>query len=235
MFKVLLESRATRGRPVGSTLASAVAHGALLAGAVALTLPSRGNATATLEPPRSPVTYLSPRAPAPKVARQRPEPRPLPPAPPRIAVPIVELTEVKPVDLGPTLPPEEIRLGGASPRTAEARGAFDSSPLALSGTGEAVDVVAVDRAPRLIGRAEEPAYPPSLRDAGIQGRVVAQFVVDTMGRAELDGLQFIDATYPSFAESVRRVLAHYRFAPGELAGHRVRTRVQIPFAFTLKR
>jgi protein TonB len=83
------------------------------------------------------------------------------------------------------------------------------------------------------GRALEPRYPSSLRDAGVQGRVVVQFVVDTLGRAEMAELQVVETPHALFVESVRAALSHYRFSPGEAGGRKVRTRVQVPFDFRL--
>jgi hypothetical protein len=45
----------------------------------------------------------------------------------------------------------------------------------------------------------------------------------------------LDASQPLFAEAVRAVLPRYRFTPGEAANHKVRTRVQLPFDFALRR
>ena len=41
-------------------------------------------------------------------------------------------------------------------------------------------------------------------------------------------------TRAEFAESVRAALPRFRFSPGEAGGRKVRTRVQIPFDFTLR-
>ena len=136
-----------------------------------------------------------------------------------------------PIDLGPALPPDEIVIG---------RGIRTASPIGsdlpgLGGPGSAVDEHLVDRAPRLAGRFADPRYPAALREAGIEGRVVVQFVVDTLGRAELDELQVVQGSHPQFVESVRAALARYRFTVGEAGGRKVRTRVQIPFDFTLVR
>ena len=62
-----------------------------------------------------------------------------------------------------------------------------------------------------------------------------QFVIDTLGRAELDGLQVVESAHPQFVEAIRAALARYRFSPGEAGGRRVRTRVQLPFDFALVR
>lgn len=104
----------------------------------------------------------------------------------------------------------------------------------LSYGGGVIDERAVDRAPSVIGRPPEPRFPAALREAGIQGRVVAEFVVDTLGRAEMDGLTLNAAQVP-FGEAVRAVLPRFRFTPGEVGRRKVRTRVQLPFDFTLVR
>ena len=64
---------------------------------------------------------------------------------------------------------------------------------------------------------------------------MVQFVVDTLGRAELGTLQALDGGHPLFVESIRAALASYQFSAGEAGGHAVRTRVQIPFDFMLVR
>ena len=235
MFTVLLESRAAHARRLGSTVASAILHGAILAGAVALTLPDRGNAT---PPPRdvSPVKYV--RFPSRERASATPLPAHSPPSPlsrpdfPSIAPPDVTPIALPAVDVGPALAPDQLLIGGGSHSAAPA-GASALGPAL--GSGDAANASAVDRAPRTLGRVEEPRYPARLRAAGIEGVVMAEFVVDTLGRAELDGLRFPVSANPLFDASVREALARYRFQPGEIAGRKVRTRVQLPFEFRLSR
>ena len=232
MLNVLLESRAPRARRVRGTMASAVAHGALIAGAVALTMP--GPVKATSAPDREAVYIMPP-------------PRPDHPAEPRgsvrsggptedwhlptIPMPRFTPDSIPPIDVGPALPHDDVVIGGPGVSTASPIG--EASGLASGGS--AVDEHLVDRAPRLLGRALEPTYPPSLREAGVQGRVVVQFVVDTLGRAELSDLQVVDTPHPLFVDAVRSALARYRFSVGEAGGRKVRTRVQMPFEFTLTR
>ena len=235
MFTVLLESRAVRARSLGSTVASAMLHGVILAGAVALTLPDRGNATS---PPIdvSPVKYvrIPARPPAPAAPPSAPvQPSQLPrPDFPIIAPPIVTPTTLPPVDVGPALPPDQLLLGRRS-----GAAAFDGAAMLGPelGSGDVADATAVDRAPRTVGRVEEPRYPARLRASGVEGVVIAEFVVDTLGRAELDGLRFPVTASPLFDASVREALGRYRFLPGEIAGRKVRTRVQLPFEFRLTR
>lgn len=154
------------------------------------------------------------------------------PIPTRIDIPSVVPDHLPPIDVGPAMSPDQIIIGGPATSPSSPIGGGAST---LTGTGGVVDELLVDRAPRLMGNAPEPRYPASLRAAGIEGRVVVQFVVDTLGRAELGELQVVETPHPSFVDAVRSALARYRFTVGEAAGRKVRTRVQLPFVFTLTR
>jgi protein TonB len=74
----------------------------------------------------------------------------------------------------------------------------------------------------------------TLRESGITGRVTVRFVVDTTGRAEVDGMQVIETSHELFSESVRNALGSFRFSAGEIGGRKVRTLVQLPFTFALR-
>jgi protein TonB len=232
MLNVLLESRAPRARRARSTMVSALLHAALIAGAVALTMP--GPVKATSAPDRDPV-YITPPPPPDRPVESRTSPRPSAPTEswqaPTISVPQFTPDSLPPIEVGPAVPPDEVVIGGPGVPTASPIGGGSM----LGSGGSAVDEQLVDRAPRLLGRAPEPSYPASLREAGVQGRVVVQFVVDTLGRAELAELQVIETPHPLFVDAIRSALARYRFSVGEAAGRKVRTRVQIPFDFTLVR
>ncbi|MFI5257462.1 MAG: energy transducer TonB [Gemmatimonadales bacterium] len=234
MLDVLLESHAARPRRLGSAITSALLHGATVVAAVALALPGRVTAPVSAERPDSVITFVLPTQPPPLTGRMRagPDETPRLPELPTLVPPTVTPVNIPPVgDLGPVVD-DRIRIGP------EAR---PGSPLAPSdrqldvGSGGVVDAGTADRVPRLLGRAIEPRYPSQLRAAGTEGSVVAEFVIDTLGRAELEGLRFPGSTHPLFAASIREALARYRFTPGELGGQKVRTRVQLPFEFRLTR
>ncbi len=236
MLNILLESRAPRAprtRRFASAVASAALHVALVVAAVALTMPGSVDATVPDLPPAGPI-WIAPPTPAPPAAR--PSAAPAAPSLPEgltrsIAAPVFTPHELPPIDVGPAIPPDEIRIGGGSTiGTGSPLGAGDP---ALLGGGGVLDERMVDRAPRIVGRALEPRYPAPLREAGVQGRVVVQFVVDTLGRAELGELHVVESAHPLFVDAVRAALARYRFTVGESGGRKVRTRVQIPFDFTL--
>jgi len=238
MLTVLLESRAARSRHVGGTLFSALAHGALIATIVALTLPDRGSARSAPDIHPTTVTFVrtspAPATPSHATAKS-PSPIDAPSRPnlPTIDVPVITPTTIPPIDVS-IAPAESNQILLGSRLSAFTTG-LTASGSAVSGTGGVSDASAVDRAPRIIGRALEPRYPATLRAAGIEGHVLAEFVVDTLGRAELTSLRFPELANPLFGDAVREALTHYRFTPGEVAGRRVRTRVAVPFEFRLER
>ena len=79
-----------------------------------------------------------------------------------------------------------------------------------------------------------PRYPELLRQAGVQGRVVLEAVVDTTGRVDAASIHVIYATNPGFIAGARAALAASLFRPGRVGGQAVRVRVRIPFEFTLR-
>jgi TonB family protein len=74
-------------------------------------------------------------------------------------------------------------------------------------------------------------YPPSMRAAGINGLVVAEFVVDTTGGVEPDNFGIVEATDPLFADAVRDALRTAVFRPAVRRGRVVRQLVRQPFEF----
>ena len=238
MLSVLLESRATPSRHLGGTVVSALTHGAVIAVVVALTLPKRDSARRAPDIRPTPVHFVRPSE-SPIDAGRRPPrqaahaddspPRPLLPM---IDVPSITPTRIPPIDLAqPTLTSDQVLIGH---RSRALPGSGDAG-IPVGPAGDVTDASAGDLAPRILGRALEPRYPATLRSAGIEGRVLAEFVVDTMGRAELATLHFRELANPLFGDAVREALARYRFQPGELAGRKVRTRVAVPFEFRLER
>lgn len=236
MLDVLLESKAVRTRRTGGTVASTLAHAALIVGAIALTTRNGG---ATLSPPdvfiEPPPYFVTPR-PVPPENTVRP-----PTSAARATDPVRRLPTIDHVP--DVVPPMDVDLNVRIATNDEiGHGPIVSSSTDLGGpggVGHAPEGVLeeryVDRAPRIVGTPIQPAFPTALRERGISGRVAVQFVVDTLGRAEMSGLRIVEATDALFAQSVQAVLPRYRFSPGEVNGRKVRTLVQLPFDFTLVR
>jgi TonB family protein len=77
-------------------------------------------------------------------------------------------------------------------------------------------------------------YPDSLRRAGIEGEVDAEFTVDTTGRVDqAAGIKITKATNDLFSAAVRSALPRMKFFPAEIGGHKVRQLVQQPFTFAI--
>ncbi len=78
-----------------------------------------------------------------------------------------------------------------------------------------------------------PLYPDVMLSDGTPGQVVAEFVVDTTGRADMSTFGIVSTTHPVFADAVRRAVTDATFTPAIREGRTVRQLVQLPFAFTV--
>jgi protein TonB len=74
-----------------------------------------------------------------------------------------------------------------------------------------------------------------LRNAGVEGQVIAEFVVDEQGRAEERSVRFVRGGNPLFEDAVRVALRRMRFISAEIGGRKVKQLVQMPFVFTIAR
>lgn len=83
-------------------------------------------------------------------------------------------------------------------------------------------------------RSGAPIYPDSLRIAGVEGSVTAQFVVDTTGRVDVASFVLLESTHGRFTQSVREALPRMLFRPAELNGQKIKQLVQLPFKFKLQ-
>jgi periplasmic protein TonB len=79
-----------------------------------------------------------------------------------------------------------------------------------------------------------PAYPELLRQAGVQGQVLLEALVDTTGRVLAASVSVISATNPGFVVPVRQALLATLFRPARVGGRAVPMRVRVPFDFTIR-
>jgi protein TonB len=80
-----------------------------------------------------------------------------------------------------------------------------------------------------------PRYPDILRSGGVEGQVLAQFVVDTTGRVEIASFKVLRTDHAMFEQAVRSALPNMRFLPAEVGGRKVKQLVQQPFVFALQK
>jgi len=228
MLDTLLESKSKRKRSVTGAIVSVLGHTALIAGAVYATAQARVQPIGSPETVR-PVYFPQARDPIstirPSTVLQQPNRRSLIFVEPHvdIKVPVIDVGDIvsRPGDFSPgpiTVPgPTGTRESGARPTDTQYR---------ADQVEKQVAVVPGTSAPR---------YPESLRSSGVEGRVIAEFVVDEQGRAEEGSVRFVRSDNQLFEDAVRVALRRMRFVPAEVGGRKVKQLVQMPFVFTLSR
>ena len=114
---------------------------------------------------------------------------------------------------------------------------LDTAPRVVS--GEPSDKVyiarAVEKAVVPLPSNPSPSYPRMLASAGLEGMVVARFVVDTTGRIEPGSLTIIQQNHALFENAVRDAMRRMRFSPAEADGRKVRQLVDQSFSFAMRR
>jgi beta-lactamase regulating signal transducer with metallopeptidase domain/outer membrane biosynthesis protein TonB len=78
-----------------------------------------------------------------------------------------------------------------------------------------------------------PKYPATLRAANVEGVVLAQFVVDTFGRADMRSFKVLKSDHDLFTATVESSLPGMEFTPAEVGNRKVKQLVQMPFQFSL--
>jgi len=78
-------------------------------------------------------------------------------------------------------------------------------------------------------------YPDLLRQAGVQGRVLVQAIIDTSGRAEPPSVKVIQSPNPGFDQPAKNYVLRALFRPARVHGRAVRVLVNLPIDFKIKR
>jgi protein TonB len=106
------------------------------------------------------------------------------------------------------------------------------------GTGVTPDQVflesVVEERPEVLS-GPQPQYPDLLRQAGIQGRVIVQAIIDTSGRAEPPSVKVIQSPNPGFDQPAKNYVLRALFRPARVHGRAVRVLVNLPIDFRIKR
>ena len=80
-----------------------------------------------------------------------------------------------------------------------------------------------------------PDFPAPLRQAGIEGTVMAQFVVRADGTVDAASIRILSASHPGLTDPVRDAIPELRYRPARVRGRAVSQLVQQPFVFSLNR
>jgi protein TonB len=72
-----------------------------------------------------------------------------------------------------------------------------------------------------------------LREAGIEGEVVAQFIINDDGRPDMSSFAVAKSSDTLFTNAVRSSLPNMQFYPAQVGGRPVKQFVQMAFQFNL--
>jgi protein TonB len=234
MFNTLLESKPKKERRSGGTVASIVVH------AVLITLAAVATAGAAIHNEKEKVEKIqfteAPKPPPPPPPKAPPPPNvvvaPPPPKGFQVLTAPINIPDVLPtVDLTKKVT-DEADFSGKGVAGGVAKGKE-------GGTGPVTDQpyfdFQVEKQAGTVPGSPTPVYPEMLRSAGIEGEVLAQFVVDTNGRADMSTFKVLKSTQDAFTDEVKRALPKMRFYPAEIGGHKVKQLVQEPFSFAIQK
>lgn len=156
---------------------------------------------------------------------EQPPPPPRPPVP--IEVPNDEILEDEPLDLDASIDLDEALADTPPPPAPPA----DEEPEEV----EPEVFIVVEEMPELIGGIaglqKSITYPEIARKAGVEGRVIVQFVVDEKGEV-LDPLVVRGIGAGCDEEAIRAVQLA-KFTPGKQRGKAVRVKMSLPVTFRL--
>ncbi len=100
-------------------------------------------------------------------------------------------------------------------------------------SGETFLAESVDERPvRLSGPL--PRYPERLHQDGIEGTVLIEFVIDTMGRVKEESILILRSTNPAFEAPTREVIRQSLYSPGRVRGRAVRVLVSQQLSFNIR-
>jgi protein TonB len=207
--------------------ASLLLHGALVSVAVWATSSARPEAA---EPPLVPVNLEW------TVEKTRPPDTPaaLPgrPAAPAPVSPALVTPDLPPAIISEPVPGPVLEPGIADPATPPL--APGRTPPAAATSGGFFESSVVEEMPVLIHHPPV-RYPEMLRRAGVEGRVVIEVVLDSLGRPEAPSLRVVTADHVLFEPEAAAVVLGSRYRPARLSGRPVRVRIRVPVAFGLRR
>jgi protein TonB len=236
MFDNLIESRAKKQRRAGGALMSVVLHAVLISGAVYGTLQAKEQ----LEKPKAEKVEFVDMKKKDEPPPPKEEPKPPPPdvvvkAPPpkgfQVLTAPIKIPDVLPdIDLSKKTTNEE-DFSGKGVAGGIAKGVVGGTPT--PNADQAYFEFQVEKQVAPMPNNSAPRYPDMLRSANVEGEVLAQFVVDTLGRAEMQTFKVLKSSHDLFTNSVKSALSNMRFYPAEVGGRKVKQLVQMPFQFTL--
>ncbi len=258
----LLESKKSdkKGRSAGGTIFSIILHSLIIFLAIFAT--ARAGVRKAEKPKETKVNFVEMKKeepPPPKKEVPKPEPpkvkkaptqpkvvnlpKVAAPAPPqgfKIVAPLVNIpTKLPTIDLSKALTNENDFsgkgvAGGSANGVKGGTGKEGDTGKEAGGHSGPYFEFQVEKVVAKIG-GEAPEYPASLKESGVEGQVLAQFVVGENGRYEPGSLKILNSSNPAFTAAVKDALPRIRFSAAQIGGRKVAQLVQMPFQFNLKK
>lgn len=222
VFDRLIESKPKRERKkfLGVGVVSLVAHAAVIAGAVVATL-NVGQSETSVRADTT-MVYLE------QQQQQKPPEQPV-----QLDVPLKGFqTIIAPTEIPTNIPPVNL-AEKFDPKDYSGTGVEGGSANGVMPTGNEVFMEAIVEEKPSVLSAPQPPYPELLRQAGIQGRVVLQAIIDTTGRAEPGSVKVLQSPNPGFDQPSRNWILHALFRPARVHGRAVRVLITVPLDFRI--
>jgi len=233
----LLESKPQKQRSTGGAIASFVMHTIIILLAIKATL----NAGQKAEKVEQKIDFVEVKKDEPPPPKDEPKPPPpdvtVAPPPPKgfqVLTAPVNIPDVLPeIDLSKKLTNENdfTGKGAAGGRSNGVVGGV-APPV---NSDQPLFEFQVEKPVVQAPNSAQPRYPDILKSAGVEGEVLAQFVVDTTGRAEVSTYKVLKTSHELFASAVRNALPNMKFLPAEVGGRKVKQLVQQPFVFAIQK
>lgn len=241
MFENLIESNRKKSNTLGQTVVSMAVHVGLIFGAIQAT---RSAAVAVreiiqdttmvfLKPPEAPPPPPEP-PPENVVVSANPPPQGFQIITPPDNIP----TEIPPVNLNERFDPRDFT--GKGVEGGIATGVVGGTGPVPTIEGQVFLQAEVDESPQATNVAAcvaelDKNYPAVMKSAGISGRVVLQFVVNTDGKVDASTVKVTSSSHKAFEDPAKRVMTSSActFKPGSSRGQPVRVLVQQAVSFKL--
>ncbi len=224
MFDNLIESKRKKNnkRVFGVGAVSLVVHTVVIAGAVYATL-SAGEADNSVKVDTAMVFMDQPKQEKPP--EQQPQ---------QLDIPLKGFQTVVAPDVIPTnIPPVNLQEH-FDPKDYSGTGVEGGVATGIVPTGNEVFMEAIVEEKPAVLSGPTLQYPELLRQAQIQGRVLVQAIIDTLGRAEPPSVKVLQSPNPGFDQSAKSYVTKALFRPARVHGRAVRVLIQIPIDFRLK-
>lgn len=225
MFDHLIESnnRPNKKKAFGLGFVSLIGHSVLVLAAVVATLTAGEQSDEALAD--TAMVFLN------QDEQKKPEEQP-----PVVEVPQLKgfQTVVAPTDIPTNIPPINLQEQ-FDPKDYTGTGVEGGIGSGIVPSSDQVFMESVvEERPELLTRPPL-VYPDLLRQAGVQGRVLVQAIIDTSGRAEPASVKVIQSPNPGFDQPAKNLILKSLFRPARVHGRAVRVLVNLPIDFTIKR